>query len=137
MDAIVQKLNQEKNLDEKVKTDLYKHIYNVVQRIIQYHANDGMDKFEQVSNTVKQTYLRIADPKMDYEINGSSGIDKSSMTNKEAIQLVTDAKILIKEKYDVGVSLDDKQLIEKNIKYNMPNIMEEMKMCEWAGINFG
>ena len=47
------------------------------------------------------------------------------------------AKLLIKEKYDADVSYEDRQLIAKADKYNLPNIVEEMKMLEWAGINFG
>ena len=55
---------------------------------MQYHQDDGMDKFEQVSNTVKKTNLRIQDPKFDYEINGSSKSDMQGFTNREAIELV-------------------------------------------------
>jgi hypothetical protein len=50
---------------------------------------------------------------------------------------VQKAKLLIKEKYDADVSYEDRQLIAKADKYNLPNIVEEMKMLEWAGINFG
>ena len=92
-----------------------------------------MDKFEQVSNTVKRTNLKIVDPKFDYEINGGG----KAVTNREALELVNKAKLLIKEKYDADISYEDKQLITKNEKYQLPNIVDEMKMLEWAGINFG
>ena len=29
-----------------MKSDLYRHLYQVIQQIIQYHQYDGMDKFE-------------------------------------------------------------------------------------------
>lgn len=137
LDHILTKLKQEKNLDDNMKTDLYKHLYQVIQQIMQYHQDDGMDKFEQVSNTVKKTNLRIQDPKFDYEINSGSKAGQKSMSNREAIDLVQKAKLLIKEKYDADVSYEDRQLIAKAEKYNLPNIVEEMKMLEWAGINFG
>ena len=53
LDSILGKLKQEKNLDDNMKTDLYKHLYQVIQQIMQYHQEDGLDKFEQISNTVK------------------------------------------------------------------------------------
>lgn len=59
------------------------------------------------------------------------------MTNREAIDLVQKAKLLIKEKYDAEVSIEDRKLIAKSEKYILPNIVDEMKMLEWAGINFG
>ena len=71
-----------------MKSDLYRHLYQVIQQIIQYHQYDGMDKFEQVSNTVKKTNLMIKDPKFDYEINGGSKNDKFMMSNREGIELV-------------------------------------------------
>ena len=137
LESIVQRLKQEKNLDGNMKSDLYRHLYQVIQQIIQYHQYDGMDKFEQVSNTVKKTNLLIKDPKFDYEINGGSKMDKAAMTNREGIELVQKAKLLIKEKYDAEVSFEDRKLIAKSDKYILPNIIDEMKMLEWAGVNFG
>jgi len=72
LESIVQRLKQEKNLDGKMTSDLYRHLYQVILQIIQYHQYDGWDKFEQVSNTVKRTNLMIKDPKFDYEINSGS-----------------------------------------------------------------
>lgn len=137
LESIVQRLKQEKNLDGSMKSDLYRHLYQVIQQIIQYHQYDGMDKFEQVSNTVKRTNLMIKDPKFDYEINGANRNDPRNMTNREAMELVQKAKLLIKEKYDADISIDDRKLITKGEKYILPNIVDEMKMLEWAGVNFG
>ena len=137
LEQIVHRLKEEKNLEDNITTDLYKHLYQVIQQIIQYHQFDGMDKFEQVSNTVKKTNLMIKDPKFDYQINGSSQQDVPGYTNREAIELVQKAKLLIQEKYDAEVSYEDRQLIAKGDKYQLPNLVEEMKMLEWAGINFG
>lgn len=118
-------------------SDLYRHLYQVIQQIIQYHQYDGMDLFEQVSNTVKKTNLMIKDPKFDYEINAGTPVSTNSMTNREAFDLIQKAKMLIKEKYDADVSIEDRKLIAKSEKYILPNIVDEMKMLEWAGINFG
>lgn len=96
-----------------------------------------MDKFEQVSNTVKKTNLMIKDPKYDFEINSGMRAEKVGMTNREAIELVHKAKMLIKEKYDADVSFEDRKLITKGEKYMLPSLVDEMKMLEWAGINFG
>jgi hypothetical protein len=63
-----------------------------------------MDKFEQVSNTVKKTNLKIVDPKFDYEINGGA----QAVTNREALELVSKAKALIKEKWDADIAVEDK-----------------------------
>jgi len=79
----------------------------------------------------------IKDPKFDYEINGGSKNDKFLMSNREGIELVQKAKLLIKEKYDADVSYEDRKLITKSEKYILPSIVDEMKMLEWAGINFG
>lgn len=37
LESIVQRLKQEKNLDGGIKSDLYRHLYQVIQQIIQYH----------------------------------------------------------------------------------------------------
>jgi hypothetical protein len=118
-------------------SDLYRHLYQVIQQIIQYHQYDGMDKFEQVSNTVKKTNLMIKDPKFDYEINSGSMAMGPTMTNREAFEQIQRAKMLIKEKYDAEVTIEDRKLIAKGEKYMLPNMVDEMKMLEWAGINFG
>lgn len=80
----------------------------------------------------------IKDPKFDYEINsGSMANNSHTMTNREAFVQIQKAKMLIKEKYDVDVMIEDRKLITKTEKYILPNIVDEMKMLEWAGINFG
>jgi len=56
-----------------MKQDLYTHLTEVFDRILQHHPYDGMDKFEEISMLVKQTHLEVKDPKFDYQVN--SGLD--------------------------------------------------------------
>ena len=67
-----------------------------------------MDKFEKISKTVKKTSLKIREPKTDYQVNSTNPM---SMTNREAIEMISKAKLLVKEKYDADVSYEDRQLI--------------------------
>lgn len=93
-----------------VKADLYSHLTEVFSRIIQYHNDDAFDKFEEISNMVKATNLKVANPKHDYEINGSSG----AVTNQYVLDLIEKFKNLLKEMPDTGISIGDKALLSKN-----------------------
>ena len=65
----------------------------VFNRIISYHPRDALDKFEEISNLVKQTNLKVSNPKFDFEINQA----EPRITNREALILVEKAKNLLKE----------------------------------------
>ena len=136
LESIRRRLNAEADLDSNVKSDLQSHLTEVFARIIQYHPFDAYDRFEEISGLVKKTHLEISDPKYDFEINGGSQYS-ATVTNREAIQLVEKAKLLFKEKHEAGVAAEDKKLIAKGEEYAIPNLVEQMKMLEWAGVNFG
>ena len=51
--------------------DLYSHLTEVFNRILLHHTDDAFDKFEEISALVKQTNLKIKDPKFDYEVNAA------------------------------------------------------------------
>ena len=46
-------LKQQKNLGMPVKSDLYSHLIEVVNRILMHHKDDGYEKFEEISALVK------------------------------------------------------------------------------------
>jgi hypothetical protein len=62
-------LKQAKDLGSAVPQDLYTHLTEVFSRILMHHPYDAFDKFEEISYLVKQTHLKIKDPKYDFEIN--------------------------------------------------------------------
>lgn len=130
-------LRHEKDLGQHVKSDLYSHLTEVFSKIIQNHKYDAIDKFEEISNLVKQTNIKFADPKFDYEIQAQAAGSKNKISNQEALLFIEKAKKLIQEKVDVGVSTSDKALLTKNVNFNIPNIAEQAAMLEWAGIDFG
>lgn len=93
LEEIKKQLREEKDLGDHVKADLYSHLTEVFSRIIQYHNDDAFDKFEEISNMVKATNLKVSNPKHDYEINGGSGV----VTNREVLELIEKFKNLMKE----------------------------------------
>ena len=97
-------------MGDHVKADLYSHLTEVFSRIIQYHNEDAFDKFEEISNMVKATNLKVSDPKHDYQINGNNG----AVTNQYVLDLIEKFKNLLKEMPDTGISIGDKALLSKN-----------------------
>ena len=69
LERIKQQLKEAKDCGSTVKLDLYTHLTEVFNRIMLYHQNDAFDKFEEISHLVKQTHLKIKDPKLDSEVN--------------------------------------------------------------------
>jgi hypothetical protein len=117
-------LRQEKDLGSCVKADLYSHLTEVFSRIIQHHQYDAFDKFEEISNLVKQTNLKIADPKYDYELNAQGAGSNSKLTNAQALKYIEKFKKLLQEKPDVGVSNMDKPLLTRDKQFIIPNLQE-------------
>ena len=132
LDAIRAQLRKEKDLGEHVKSDLYSHLTEVFTRIMQHHPYDGFDKFEEISQLVKNTNMKVRDPKFDYELMNNGA---NTLTNQQAIDYIEKTKKLLKEHAEVGAL--DRGLLTKNQSYIMPNISEEAAMFEWAGISFG
>lgn len=46
-----------------IKLDLYTHLTEIFNRIIQHHKFDAYEKFEEISHLIKKTHLKIIDPK--------------------------------------------------------------------------
>ena len=70
LERIKQQLKQARDQGSTVKLDLYTHLTEVFNRIMLHHPYDAFDKFEEISHLVKQTHLKIKDPKFDHEVNG-------------------------------------------------------------------
>jgi hypothetical protein len=61
-------LQQQKEMGT-IKLDLYTHLTEIFNRIIQHHKFDAYEKFEEISHLIKKTHLKIIDPKKDSEVN--------------------------------------------------------------------
>jgi hypothetical protein len=103
-----------------IKPDLYAHLNEVCNRIINYHPYDALDRFEEISTLVKETNFNIADPAHDYEVNGD-GAEKSRLTNRQAIEYIERAKTLLKEIPGAGVAPADMKLLTTDKQCNIPN----------------
>lgn len=134
LEAVKQQLKEQKELEgSNVKTDLYAHLTEVFNRVLQYHPTDAFEKFEEISTMVKETNLKFADPRPDFEINANN----NHAAHQEAVALIAKAKNLINGVPDVGVSPLDKDLLSKDNTCIIPNLAEQAAMLEWAGIDFG
>jgi hypothetical protein len=115
-------------------SDLYSHLNEVFNRIMKYHPYDAFERFEEISDLVKQTNFKIRDPKFDYEVNGMAhaGPNKQQL---EVLAFIEKAKNLLKERPEVAAA--DKSLLTRNQAIKMPNLADQAQMLEWAGVNFG
>lgn len=53
LDQIKSDLRAEKDPSGTVKPDIYSHLNEVLNRIIQYHPYDALERFEDISTLVK------------------------------------------------------------------------------------
>lgn len=68
IESMKSRLKQSKKLG-KIDLDFYTHLKNIFNRVMLYHKHDSYDKFEEISQLVKKTHLKIRDPLKDSEIN--------------------------------------------------------------------
>lgn len=135
LEDIKNQLRTQKDPQSKVSKDLYNHLNEVFNRIIKYHPYDAFDKFEEISQLVKQTTFKIEDPKYDFEVNGNVLRQNNNLTNAQALEFIERAKRLLAEKNDVAKQ--DKGLVSRNQKINLPNFLQHAQLLEWAGVSFG
>ncbi len=76
-----------------VPIDLYTHLTEVFNRIMLHHSNDAFEKFEEISHLIKQTHLKIKDPKYDFEVNDL----KKENPNPDKEQWIQKCKNLLHE----------------------------------------
>ena len=69
LEKLKQQLRSHSESNSDASRDLYSHLNEVFNRIIKYHPYDAFDKFEEISQLVKQTAFKIEDPKFDHELN--------------------------------------------------------------------
>ena len=93
LERIKAQLKQARDQGSTVKLDLYTHLTEVFNRIMLHHPYDAYDKFEEISHLVKQTHLKIKDPKTDFEVNSIQ--HKKSQPEKEA--WISKCQALLKE----------------------------------------
>mmetsp|Transcript_17403 Transcript_17403/g.29285 ORF Transcript_17403/g.29285 Transcript_17403/m.29285 type:complete len:333 (+) Transcript_17403:13-1011(+) len=134
LDSIKLQLKQQKEVEgSNVKTDLYSHLTEVFNRILTYHPYDAFDKFEEISNLVKQTNLKFVDPKFDFEIN----VQGQKLSKDQQLEFISRAKNLLREVPDVGIKPQDKVLFTKDKQFCIPNLSEQAQLLQWGGIDFG
>ena len=135
LDEIKSQLKQEKDLDKHIKSDIYTHLGEVLDRITKFHPYDGFDRFEEISTLVKETKTKRADSKKDEDLNNVKATP--SITAKEALAYIEKAKTLLNEMPDSSIKPEDSKLFTSNTKFVIPNLCEQAKILDWAGINFG
>jgi hypothetical protein len=135
LEELKRQLRNQPNPEGAVTKDLYSHLNEVFNRIIKYHPYDAYEKFEEISQLVKQTTFRIEDPKFDFELNRNAQDDKKTMTQRQALEVIERAKNLLAGKTDVRKQ--DRELLTKTKSCSLPNLEQHAQMLEWAGVSFG
>ena len=132
-DKLKQQLRAARDVGTPLKQDLYTHLFEVFNRIMLHHPNDGFEKFEEISALVKYHNFKIADPKPDFEVrnNGSASSDIGTL-----IAALDKFRALLAEQPDL-VSADDRGLVAQEFKCSLPNYVDHAAILETAGIGFG
>jgi len=125
-------LKHARDQGSSIKLDLYTHLTEVFNRIMLHHPYDAFDKFEEISHLVKQTHLKIKDPKFDYDVNSI----QNEQTNPSKEAWINKSQKLLREVYG-NLSKEDKALLTKDKTFIIPNVVDEARIFEWAGISFG
>lgn len=113
-----------------IKTDLFTHITEIVNRIISHHKYDAYQKFEEISLLIKKTQLNIKNPKTSEEIKQLSQENANIALDK----YVDEVRALLSEK--VELPPQDKKYVKKQ-KCIIGDFLEQSQMLQWAGISFG
>jgi len=93
LERIKTQLKQARDQGSTVKLDLYTHLTEVFNRIMLHHPYDAFDKFEEISHLVKQTHLKIKDPKFDHEVNAI----QHELSNPQKEAWIVKCKNLLRE----------------------------------------
>jgi hypothetical protein len=70
LEKIRSQLREASHSGGSFQQDLYSHLTEVFNRIVEYNSGDAYEKFEEISTLVKRTRLNFNDPKRDFELNG-------------------------------------------------------------------
>lgn len=109
-------------MGDGVNNDMYSHISEVISFIMQYYPDEGLEKFEEVSNSIKYNNYRLKNPKKDNVVNKENS--SKVVTNKDALDFLTKAKMMMEEKYDAGLKEEDKQYLKASTDIVIPNMTE-------------
>ena len=93
LERIKAQLKQARDQGSSIKLDLYTHLTEVFNRIMLHHPYDAFDKFEEISHLVKQTHLKIKDPKFDYDVNSI----QNEQTNPSKEAWINNSQKLLRE----------------------------------------
>lgn len=113
------------------KTDLFSHITEILNRIIEHHKYDAYAKFEEISMLIKKTQLNVKNPLTAEQIKTLD----SDNANHELRKYINQLKSVLEGKHNLSKS--DKQLVSKGHKCVLGDFMENIQMLQWAGISFG
>ena len=72
LDRIRSQLREATHAGGSFQQDLYSHLTEVFNRIVEFNQGDAYEKFEEISTMVKRTRLSFNDPKRDFELNGAA-----------------------------------------------------------------
>ena len=89
--------------------DLYTHLTEVFNRVLQDSSDDVFDRFESISALVKQTDLKFREPKMDSELNSTQ--PAQAVSERDA--WVQRSRNLLNEVNDL-IAPEDRALLTKN-----------------------
>ena len=131
LERIRGQLREARDIGGSVPQDLYTHLTEVFNRVMQHSSDDAYDKFEEISALVKQTDLKYKNPGSAADTSASSA---QSVSERE--DWVRRSKNLLNEVNDL-IAPEDRHLLSKNKSFAIPNFEEEAEMLDWAGINFG
>ena len=112
LERIKNQLKQARDQSSTVKLDLYTHLTEVFNRIMLHHPYDAFDKFEEISHLVKQTHLKIKDPKFDHEVNAI----QHELSNPQKELYIQKCKNLLRE---VSQSIFKCREVYKSVNYRL------------------
>ena len=133
LERICGQLRQAHDIGGNVPQDLYTHLTEVFNRVLQSTEDDVYDRFEEISALVKLTDLKFKEPKTDTELNSRV---EAAQAVSERDAWVQRSKNLLNEVNDL-IAPEDRELLSKNQSFCIPNFDEEAEMLSWAGIDFG
>ena len=132
LERIHQQLREVTDIGGNVPQDLMSHLTEVFNRIVLHHQDDAYDKFEEISALIKQTDLQFKNPQRDTDLNAAI----ASQAVSERDMLVKKSKNLMSEVNDL-VGAADQSYLSTNKSFQIPDLVEEAEMLEWAGVSFG
>lgn len=115
-----------------IKLDLYTHLTQIFNRIILHHKFDAYEKFEEISQLIKKTYLKIQDPKRDV----NAELNPEAKEHQHHLEVIEQCRLLLAQELAIKKEDQDKY-VDKQPSTKINDVINEMAMFEQAGISFG